>query len=589
MGLEIKRWVRQKLVMFLRKRNGILRDLAATEEMRQAVTRNASVLRELVHGEAARPIIEEESFFKALFFDLLDRSELGEDFFERILSYLAEEGDTQSLVPGNKEAFLRIIYTALENSSLFKSLLNNPDVQNRACENPQFCESLLNNARLHEAAASNKAFCTRFLDNPTVLQEFIENQALRQKFLAMPEFLNLALQHEAFRNRVVRDETLQQEILRSAIKSSLWEPPLAAILETLLRDSRLYTFFFGNDALAGRLVKEVMDSTQMRERFARQPRLRLEALGALVRGPLWEEACAEYLDKCLRDSRTQERILSEPAILDAILCDDRAVVKTATLPPVRLKLQLLRARETAAALPYPLPGVVLSYPRAGSNFLQSVLQGSSGLRCQSIYSPFREEPDITLTVKSHSPSPVFFEDEWRRRVPDHPLPEKIIRLQRDPRDVLISFLEYTEANRKTRIPQEEFLNQVDYFYASAIDQELLRAHYKQGMTVVQAFKEHVRTWYAEPVPGNYELLPIRYEDLVLEPKETFEKVFAFLNLDCELQEKFLRVKVSQYSDTGRARARIQGWRDNQDRYGVLIDMIQEQLAEEIQILGYEPE
>jgi hypothetical protein len=54
-----------------------------------------------------------------------------------------------------------------------------------------------------------------------------------------------------------------------------------------------------------------------------------------------------------------------------------------------------------------------------------------------------------------------------------------------------------------------------------------------------------------------------------------------------LAEKFLKVKVSLYSDTGRQRGRIQGWRENFDRYGILIRMIQEQLDDEIRFLGYE--
>ncbi len=386
--------------------------------------------------------------------------------------------------------------------------------------------------------------------------------------------------------RVIDDKRVQREVLEKLSSGPLWQEPFAGALKTIIRNPQTLPFLAGDEALSKRLIQEALKSESLSAWIVTQAPVRRAVAEKLAQSGIWDESNIAYLRRILNDKRTLDHIVQDDALLERILVDDRSIVKTVQVQPIRSKLQVARARETAAKLPYPLPAVVLSYPRAGSNFLQSVLQGSSGLRCQSIYGQFTEGPQYTLTVKSHSPSPPYLEDEWRRFLPGLDLPQKVIRLQRDPRDVMISFLEYAEVNRKTDIRQEEFLNEVDFFYASTIDREYRRACYKKGMTVAEAFKEHVRTWYVEPVPDRYEILPMRYEDLVLDPQSAFGKIFDFLNLDCELAEKFLQIKVSLYSDTGRPRALVQGWRENMERYGPLIAMVEEQLADEIQILGY---
>ena len=364
-------------------------------------------------------------------------------------------------------------------------------------QEPHFHSTLLSSEALRTSAAADNDFREAILNTLEAERAAAKSSAVWKYVLMEPGFVDAALEDEAFHTRVTRNETLQQEIVRTTAKNALWQPAFAEILEAILRDSRLFPILFSNPGLTGRLSQEVAKSEAACQKLAQQPVLRMETLAQLVRGPLWQDEYTALVSKLPADQKSVDIILKDEALLERILSSDPAIVKTATLPPVRWKMQLLRARERAACLPYLLPAVVLSYPRAGSNFLQSVLQGSSGLRCQSIYAPFREDPNITLSVKSHSPSPAYFEDEWHRLLPDRPLPAKIIRLQRDPRDVLISFLEYTEANRKTTIRQEEFLNGVDYFYASTVDRDFLRSLYKQGMTVAGGFQEHVRTWYVE--------------------------------------------------------------------------------------------
>ena len=587
MGLEIKRRVRDRFVHFLRGRKGILRALAATPEMKAQVLANPVALREIVQDTHAHPFIEERAFFRERFYAVLGKQDLPEDAYERMIQILVEAADTPEQFHRSSEALLQLLEKLLQEPHFRTSLLNSEALRATATRDASFREAMISAPEVAQAAAKDKGFVEKMLGNPEVQQVAAKNDAVWKRALAEPGFMDTALKDEHFRSRSSRSEALQQEILRIAVKNALWQPGFAEILEAILRDSRLFPVLFGNPGLTGRFAQEAAKYDAAIQKILQQPGTRLETLAQLVRGPLWLEEHADLLKKLLHDSRTVDAILNDAALLGRILSSDPAIVRTATMQPVRWKLQLMQVRERAARLPYLLPAVVLSYPRAGSNFLQSVLQGSSGFRCQSIYGELAEGADSTLTVKSHSPSPAYFEDEWRRFLPDHPLPPKIVRLQRDPRDVLISFLEYTEANRKTTIRQEEFLNDVDYFYASTVDRDFRRSLYKQGMSVAEAFKEHVRTWYEETPPTCYDILPVRYEDLLLEPQAAFKRIFDFLNLDCDLSEKFLKVKVSLYSDTGRQRAKLQGWRENQERYGTLLGMVQEQLAEEIRILGYE--
>lgn len=589
MGLDIKRRVRDFFVQRIRGHKGILRELAATPEMKAQVLANSAALREIVQDTHAHPFIEERAFFRERFYAVLGKQDLPEDAYDRMIQILVEAADTPEQFRRSADALLQLFEKLVREPHFHGTLLSSEALRTSAAADNAFREAILNTPEAEQAAAKDAVFVDKILGHPEVQQAASKNVTVWKRVLAEPGFTEAALEDEAFHTKIIRNETLQQEIVRTTAKNALWQPAFAEILETMLRDTRLFPILFGNPGLTGRFAQEAAKYDAVIQKLLQQPATRLEALTQLVRGPLWLEEHADLLKKLLHDSRTVDAILNDAALLGRILSSDPAIVRTATMQPVRWKLQLMQVRERAARLPYLLPAVVLSYPRAGSNFLQSVLQGSSGFRCQSIYGELAEGADTTLTVKSHSPSPAYFEDEWRRFLPDHPLPPKIIRLQRDPRDVLISFLEYTEANRKTTIRQEEFLNGVDYFYASTVDRDFRRSLYKQGMSVAEAFKEHVRTWYLETPPTCYDILPVRYEDLLLEPREAFQKIFDFLHLDCELSGKFLKVKVSLYSDTGRQRARLQGWRENQQRYGTLLDMVQEQLAEEIRRLGYDSE
>lgn len=284
-----------------------------------------------------------------------------------------------------------------------------------------------------------------------------------------------------------------------------------------------------------------------------------------------------------------EALASREELVKILFRDERILKTLLAEREFRDRLAIARSHDAAGKLAWPYPAVVCSYPRAGSNFLQSILLQSSGMNNQSIYGRkflFKPEEN-TLTVKSHAPSPAYLQEEYARKVEWPERPERVILLQRDPRDVMVSFFEYTQTNRGIAIDQAQFLDGVDYFYASAIDPGNERKMYTASLTVAAAFREHVRTWFVER-PAPLKCLVVRYEDLVQDAVAGFQRIFDFLELDCALAEAFLGVKVSLYSEGKRARGIAGGWRQNYATYKALIDSVNAKLAGEIETLGYAP-
>lgn len=237
---------------------------------------------------------------------------------------------------------------------------------------------------------------------------------------------------------------------------------------------------------------------------------------------------------------------------------------------------------------YHLPSYLISYPRSGSNFLQSVLEASSNIRCRSIYRYPRVDPHRMLSLKSHSLSYQYLLDEISRLVPDSPFPEKLILLHRDPRDVMISLYEFVQVRKGIRINQSEFLDDVDFFYATFQDRDMTlhRGVEYSPISIAESYQKYVHNWFVNK-PGDQECLPVAFEDLVLSPRDAFQRIFDFLELDCSLAEERLVVKVSQYSQEDRPRGKVGSWRVCQDKYLDLISAVNTSIQTEIRLLGYE--
>jgi len=229
------------------------------------------------------------------------------------------------------------------------------------------------------------------------------------------------------------------------------------------------------------------------------------------------------------------------------------------------------------------PTYLISFPRSGSNFLQNVLHRSSGFYCRPIYGELITQPHLYLSVKSHAASYAHLLDEIGRYMSGlQPAPNRYIVLWRDPRDVIISFYEYTQARRQVRLQQSEFLVEFDYYRAVPGCKGAVGPF---PLTVVAAYKLFVQNWYVGQ-QDNDSILHVRYEELVNDPHKAFQRIFDFLCLDCLLRTDALSQKVAQQSYTRAERAVSGGWQHTGASYARLLEVAIRELGEEMELLGY---
>lgn len=236
---------------------------------------------------------------------------------------------------------------------------------------------------------------------------------------------------------------------------------------------------------------------------------------------------------------------------------------------------------------YSLPTMVISYPRSGSNFLQSVLDASSGLPHRSFHNPQVNMRELShYGLKSHAISPEWLADEFNRTTLNYKYPEKIIYVYRDPRDVMISFYEYVQHIKGVVIDQSKFLENVSYVYAtySDIHPVLGRKNSMEPMSVVDGYRLHYDNWMCRKKSQAHYL--VKYEDLLTCPESTFKGVFDYLELECDLDSNALSKKVSQYDYGNRVRGEVCGWKKNAEKYAAMIDSVNDLLKDEIKYLSY---
>ena len=259
----------------------------------------------------------------------------------------------------------------------------------------------------------------------------------------------------------------------------------------------------------------------------------------------------------------------------------------------RSALNIMHEKEITSALHYALPTVTSSFPRSGSNFFQSVLRGSSGLQCLSLYHP-QYPMEQVYNLKSHALTPDDLAREFSDMVPyETEFPQKIVYLKRDPRDVMISLYDFACFNHQQAFPMEVFLGMNYYYIANPPGKRDVKTIFylpgPEACTVAQAYRLFTQAHFQAPAyPTAVETLLLSYEGMVEEPQDTFQQAFDFLDLDCTLNPEFIRLKVSLYSDSKRQRGIAYGWRqpENQELYLPLIEQVNDLLAEEIEFLGY---
>ncbi|MCP5052369.1 MAG: sulfotransferase domain-containing protein [bacterium] len=316
---------------------------------------------------------------------------------------------------------------------------------------------------------------------------------------------------------------------------------------------------------------------------------------------LSQDNAVEYI---LRNERLPEKILGNEEVIAKVFNDQRFISKLlgneealgkifSESRAKRIKNKYLyNGTETYTnikQLNYLLPAFLASYPRAGSNYVQNVLTSSSGILSQSLYAPIDIDPGLILTMKTHAPSREYLHDEINSFLPVSSKPSKFIILCRDPRDTMISFYEYTRDQRNIDLDQRDFLKNTCYFYASKIDASFQRKRYIAPLSILDSYKEFVRSWLKN-TPDNADYLVVYYEKLVETPGPEFRKIFDYLGLDSPLDEESLGEKVSLYSsEPNRPRAKAFGWKNLQEQYPKIIDQVNRYLADEIEFMGYSQE
>lgn len=227
--------------------------------------------------------------------------------------------------------------------------------------------------------------------------------------------------------------------------------------------------------------------------------------------------------------------------------------------------------------------IIVSFPRSGSNFLQSVLRQTCEVGATSIYTGAARSDDIS-NVKSHAPSPEYLNDEVLRILNEDlkKTPAKVCWLVRDPRDAMVSFYEFTRNRLGMDIDQKQFCEDFDWFLAAPIDRGCRRKVLQSPISVIEAYKLHISSWLAAYRRNDVYLC--RYEDLVLTPQTTFEGIFQYFETEPSGDLVGLDEMVSQSSDDRRKRGAAHGWKNHLDQYGTIIALTEEYLSAELKAL-----
>ena len=335
-----------------------------------------------------------------------------------------------------------------------------------------------------------------------------------------------------------------------------------AMIEKIVRNDKLVNRILGNNRTIDRITKgnKVLDKILSSDRA---------------------------IEKILRNQKTLNKILSDEQVTNALTSGSFHHQHKNLKPKLATKQLLSEEKAKSLNVNYTLPSYLIGFPRSGTNFLQSVLEGSSELICRSMYGPPKANPNNILSLKSHTTSYEYLLDEISRFVPNTKSPDKFIVIIRDPRDVFISFYEFIQSTKGVSISKSDFISEVCYFFATFKDNHMINSRKKElsPLSILDAYRKHIEHWITHR-PESLNCHIVKYEDLVDSAEEEFQKIFNFLELDCTLKAETLSRKVSQYSNSTRKRGTTSGWRNCQDQYSEIISSVNNLLEDEIKALGY---
>nr|WP_321466799.1 sulfotransferase domain-containing protein [uncultured Desulfobulbus sp.] len=228
---------------------------------------------------------------------------------------------------------------------------------------------------------------------------------------------------------------------------------------------------------------------------------------------------------------------------------------------------------------------LIGYPRSGTNFLQSVVEASSNRQARSLYQSKLSLNPAPISLKSHAFSLKTLLHEIHVLTKQDISPEKIIIIFRDPRDVIISYFEFTETILKLSLKQDSFLQKMFFDPFNITARNAQTEDYLDTLTVEEAYKLHAKNWF-EFEDDKINSLVVHFEKLKVKPTKEFRKILDFLDITGPIAEDKFDLKVSQYSENDRPRGIARGWKQNIHRYRVLINQVEKQLSQEIDMLGY---
>ena len=209
--------------------------------------------------------------------------------------------------------------------------------------------------------------------------------------------------------------------------------------------------------------------------------------------------------------------------------------------------------------------LLCGFPRSGTHWIRNVIEKSTG---HKTYNLFNEKPTISdkkiLLVKIHARNKIIANLKARLLLPQYEFGGKYIYVFRDPRDAIISMYEMYKKEKKTeKLTPEDFLKINDS---------------------VNQYRWEINAWVFKK---HRNVFLVRFEDLKKYPEIYFKKIFEFLDLNYSVVIESISEMVCKSDETERPRGAIHGWKNNENKYKIIIDEVKTKLGKEIELLGYE--